>query len=230
MELTVSGPVVEGTFPTPSPGWITPVTFVLSVWAASLVMACCSGAACYKAWFMPRQSHMVVRESGNPIRTRRDSSRSTMRRDRARNTMTAEERGSSVGPMETPSSTPGVESAPEESRTVSPARNPRRRSLSSSETTGAGSWEDHRDSWAMPSPGGTRVRHIEERPNSRGAITRRMVQEASPGAPAERRLRQQYTRPDRVGGEGGRKKNSPKSFSLNPLGRQSLPREGRLRW
>ena len=93
MELTVSGPVVEGTFPTPSPGWITPVTFVLSVWAASLVMACCSGAACYKAWFMPRQSHIVVRESGNPIRTRRDSSRSTMTPDRTRNTMTAEERG-----------------------------------------------------------------------------------------------------------------------------------------
>lgn len=132
MELSVSGPVVEGTFPTPSPGWITPVTFVLSVWAASLVMACCSGAACYKAWFMPRQSHIVVRESGNPIRTRRDSSRSTMTADRTRNTMTAEERGSSLGSMETPSSTPGVESAPEESRTVSPARKPRRRSLSSS--------------------------------------------------------------------------------------------------
>ena len=60
----MGGQVVLGTVPTPSPGWITPVTFVLSVWALSLVMACCFGAACYKAWYMPRPSQIERVTSG----------------------------------------------------------------------------------------------------------------------------------------------------------------------
>ena len=189
MELPVGGQVVLGSVPTPSPGWITPVTFVLSVWALSLVMACCFGAACYKAWCMPRPSQKESITSGtrgvnNRMGERPSSSSSTRARERV-------EVARETTPLPlSPVAPPRPESSVEGARTISPARNPRRRSISAAEAADSDVWVDHQEDWAMTSPGGLRVRFLEDRPTARGAVTRRMVEEASPGLQAGRLSRQ----------------------------------------
>ena len=191
MELPVGGQVVLGSVPTPSPGWITPVTFVLSVWALSLVMACCFGAACYKAWCMPRPSQEERRTSGtrrgNSSMGERPSSSST---PRARVREGLEMVGGTTPITLPPVAPPRLENPVEGARTISPARNPRRRSITAAEAADSAVWVDHQEDWAMTSPGGLRVRFLEDRPTSRGAVTRRMVEEASPGLQAGRHSRQ----------------------------------------
>ena len=199
MELPVGSQVVLGSVPTPSPGWITPVTFVLSVWALSLVMACCFGAACYKAWCMPRPSQEERRASG----TRRENSSMGERPSSSRVEMPSSSGAPRVRVREgletvggttpitlPPVAPPRVENPAEGSRTISPARNPRRRSITAAEAADSDVWVDHQEDWAMTSPGGLRVRFLQDRPTSRGAVTRRMVEEASPGLQAGRHSRQ----------------------------------------
>ena len=193
MELPVGEQVVVGTFPTPSPGWITPVTFVLLVWALSLVMACCFGAACYKAWCMPRpsQKERTTSGMGRPNRNigeRPSSSSTPTPRTRVRE---GRETVGVTAPINPPPFNPPTGANPVEgARTISPNRNPRRRSFTATEAAEAAAWEDHQEDWAMTSPGGLRVRFLEDRPTSRGAVTRRMVEEASPGVQAGRHSRQ----------------------------------------